>query len=209
MRWVEKKKERKKTFGSCFFESRQQTDSFWGCTKTLQTPNNPIRRPTGSCRDCFQNVRVQRESDAGWKYSHRFSFSLSLSLSLLLLLLNKTWANGSVVTELVFLSCCNCTCFKNACSPRNEFYKANLKIPESSWPHGTNREQYLAQSNPLLQPNTRQHKSNPRRRMLQLQRAAMFSDGLTGGRTASDFTKITRGIFTCDTIRQPKLWSTD
>lgn len=69
----EKKKERKHLV-HVFFESRQQTDSFWGCTKTLQTPNNPIRRPTGSCGDCFQNVRVQRESDAGWKYSHRFFF---------------------------------------------------------------------------------------------------------------------------------------
>lgn len=53
------------------------------------------------------------------------------------LLLNKTWANEECGYRARFsLSCC-CNCFKNTCFQEMNSIKANLKIPESSWPRGT------------------------------------------------------------------------
>lgn len=106
-----------------------------------------------------------------------------------LLLLNKTWANRSVVTELVFLSCCNCTRFKKRLFPRNEFYKANLKIPESSWPHGTEGNN-TSHREICSFSQTHKIQIHPERQSASTAESRELSDALTGGQTASGFTEI-------------------
>lgn len=132
--------------------------------------------------------------------------------SLFFLVLNKTWANGSVVTELVFLSCYNCACFKML-GPTNEFYKANLKIPESSWPHGTEGNN-TSHREICSFSQTHKIQIHPKRQNASTAESSAFADGLTGRQTASDFTKMHKKDFIlvlkmCDTISQTKLRNTD
>lgn len=104
--------------------------------KPSRLPTILLDGPSGFCWDCFQNIRVQQKSDAGWKYSQCFFPSL----------LNKTWANRSVVTKVVFLSCCDCTCTKMLLTKKRILQSKSqnpwILLTIQYW-----REQYLTQRN--------------------------------------------------------------
>lgn len=133
-----------------FLESRQHRSSFWGCAEILQTPKNPIRRPTPlhSFPKCKSAARIRCRLEVLPQVPF---FSL----------LHKTWANRSVVTGLVFLSCCNCTCFKTLV-PKKWILQSRSQNPRILLTTLDWREQYLAHKRSLLlQPNTQN--TNPPR----------------------------------------------
>lgn len=152
-----------------FLESRQHRSSFWGCAEILQTPKNPIRRPTllhlfPKCKSAAR-IRCRLEVLPQVLF---FSF-----------LLDKTWANRSVVTELVFLSCCNCTCFKRLV-PKKWILQSKSQNPRILLTTLDWREQHLAHKRSLLlQPNTQNTNASTAE-------SSKFSDGLIGTQTASD-----------------------
>lgn len=105
-------------------------------TKTLQTPNNPIRRPNrilqGLFPDCKSAERLRCRPAA-------------LTQVFLFLLLNKTWANGSVVTQLAFSTAATALILKTLVPkkliPQSKSQNPWILLTTRDW-----REQQLAPS---------------------------------------------------------------